>query len=116
MDCPVHSSAISHTPSSPRQGVPCGDGSSVGQSVLMPSQASVASHRPVAVRQTMPLFAVPQVPSAVAPAATLHASQSPALPPPQAVSQQTPSTQNPLRHSMLAPQAVPLERGGMCPH
>jgi hypothetical protein len=34
-------------------------------------------------------------------------------PPPHAVSQQTPSTQLPVRHWLLALQAVPLESFGM---
>ena len=43
----------------------------------------------------------PQVPFAAAPAALLHAWQSLVTPPPQALLQQYPSTQNPLGQLLL---------------
>ena len=50
----------------------------------------------------------PQVPSAVAPAATLHAWQS-VEPPPHAALQHTPSTQKPDKHDAAALHALPFE-------
>jgi hypothetical protein len=50
-----------------------------------------------------------QVPSAALPVAMLHAWQSFATPPPQAVLQQTPSTQNPVPHWFAPWQAAPCE-------
>src|SRR5262249_13767740 len=62
------------------------------------------------------LHAVPvswvHVPSAVAPAATLHAWQSPATPPPHDVLQQTPSTQLPLRQSEGCAHPEPFRLAG----
>ena len=49
-----------------------------------------------------------QVPSAVDPAATEHASQAPAL---HAVAQQTPSTQKPLAQSSAVPHAAAIASG-----
>ena len=48
--------------------------------------------------QDAPFERAPHVPFTAAPAATLHARQSFGSPPPHALSQQTPSTQNPSGH------------------
>ena len=67
-----------------------------------------AWHVSVWVQALLSLHAMPvrreQVPLTAAPAATEQASQVPAL---QAVLQQTPSTQKPLRQSAALPHAVP---------
>lgn len=61
-----------------------------------------------------PLATGPHVPFAAAPAATLQATQSEVEPPPQALSQQNPSTQKPLAHCAPEVQeplgAVPEKR------
>jgi hypothetical protein len=57
--------------------------------------------------QVLPVVG-PQVPFAAAPAATLHAWQSLATPPPHAALQQTPSTQKPEAHSAPATHGSPL--------
>ncbi len=50
----------------------------------------------------------PQTPFTAAPFAALHTWQSPSLPPPQTLSQQTPSTQLPLAHSPESAQDSPF--------
>ena len=57
----------------------------------------------------------PQVPSLAAPAATLHAWQSLVTPPPQAVSQHTPSTQKPLPHCVPLVHDCPSLRAWQVP-
>ena len=85
--------------SSSSQAMPSGAARSVGQSTPVPSQLSSPPHTASASRQTVPAASGAQLPSLGAPAATLQAWQSPSSESPQPASQQTPSTQNPLRHA-----------------
>ena len=81
------------------------------QTTAVPVQAPPAVHASAEVQrllslQEAPTVRLPQVPLADAPAAMLQAWQS-LVPPPQAVLQQTPSTQNPDPHCEFIVQAVP---------
>ncbi len=73
----------------------------------MPSQVSAVSHSPVMARHTEPEDTGAQVPSVPPVMDALHAWQSFALLLPQALSQHTPSAQNPLAHSLPELQVVP---------
>jgi hypothetical protein len=79
--------------------------------LVMPSHVP-ASHVSLVVHASPSSHALPvvgpQVPSVAAPAATLHAWQS-LLPPPHALSQQTPSVQKPEAHRSSVAHAVPTE-------
>src|SRR3954471_5483809 len=66
---------------------------------------------PTLVRQTCPAATGEQVPFALPPAAVEQAWQSFAAPPPQALSQHTPSTQKFVAQSLACAQAPPT-RGG----
>lgn len=80
----------------------------------LPPVQTPAWHVSVFVQASPSLHAVPvsraHVPFEGAPATTEQASQAPAL---QALSQQTPSTQKPLMHSLAKTHAVPLPAGAM---
>ena len=80
---PLHDSAMSQSPAAERQTAVLF--TSVGQVVATPSHDSGASHALMAARHTVPAESNVHTPCAHA---TLHAWQSPAAPPPQAVSQQ----------------------------
>jgi hypothetical protein len=73
---------------------------------VVPSQTSVRVQRSPSL-QARPLRGA-QVPSTAAPAALLHAWQSPVFVPPQASLQHTPSTQLPDLQSVRSLQALPL--------
>jgi len=88
---PVQFSATSHSPAADRQEVVEGAKASVGQVRAVPLQVSVTSHVPADARHVVPLVTAEQVPTFPA---RLQAPQ----PPLQAVSQQTPFTQNPVAH------------------
>ena len=81
---------------------------SAGQAGEEPVQVSAASQEPAEARQTVLGDRLLQVPFWAAPAAVLQAWQSEVSPPPQAVLQQTPSTQLPEEHWLAAEQEVPL--------
>jgi hypothetical protein len=78
-----------------------------GQVSVTPSQTASFWQGPVAASQTWAAITGPQVPSVDAPASLLHASQSLGSPLPHALSQQTPSTQNPLAQLEADVHAVP---------
>jgi hypothetical protein len=105
---PVHLSATSHGPAEARHTVAAGAKPSGGHAALLPVHVSSTSHTPADARHTRPATTNPHVPFTAAPAATLHAWQSVVTPPPQALSQQTPSTQYPLTHSEAKMQFAPL--------
>jgi len=73
-----------------------------------------ATHVSVSVHAFESLQAVAlrgeHVPSATLPAAVLHATQSLVEPPPQALSQQTPSTQKPVAHCAALEHVDPTAR------
>jgi len=75
-----------------------------GQLGLEPVQRSSTSQGPVTGRHTRLAPTDAQVPSTAAPVATEHAWHAP----PHAASQHTPDTQEPLMHSVFAPQLVPF--------
>src|SRR6185437_5906084 len=75
----------------PRQTVPSAATASVGQVSEVPVQVSATSHASDFARQTVPFDAAEQVPTCPVRLQTPH-------PPLQAVSQQTPLTQNPVAH------------------
>jgi hypothetical protein len=99
----------SHSCKPSEQGVPTGCTRSTGQVVDVPVHTSGAS-QPKPRRHSKPATAVVQVPFAVPPASVEHARQSSPAPSPQALSQQTPSTQKPvaqvLPSSQLSPRAA----------
>jgi hypothetical protein len=105
---PVHVSATSHGPAEARQTVVTGTKASAGHSALLPVHVSATSQTPAEARHVRPAETKPHVPFTAAPAATLHAWQSVVTPPPQALSQQTPSTQYPLTHSDAEVQLAPF--------
>jgi len=91
-EVPVHFSSRSQPPCAARQTV---EASAIASrhSTWTPSHVSATSHAPADARHVPPAGSGVHTPSAVAPAAALHAAQSFAAPPPQEVSQHTPSTQ-----------------------
>jgi hypothetical protein len=105
---PVHVSSTSQTPAEARHTVVAGAKASVGHAALLPVHVSATSHGPAEARHVRPADTNPHVPFTAAPAATLHAWQSVATPPPQSLSQQTPSTQYPLTHSEAEVQFAPF--------
>ncbi len=89
--------------------VPAPAFASAGQVIPAPSHFSATSQVPAAARQTTVAALGLHVPSAaVPPLAALHAWQSVGSPAPQAVLQQTPSTQLPDVHSAFVLQAAPF--------
>jgi hypothetical protein len=118
---PSHTSRVQALPSS-AHAVFAAAFASPGHAVDPATHVSATSHTPAEARHvTAPGFASGvHVPSFVPPRATLHAWQSVVTPPPHAVSQQTPSTQNAppsqspwTAHAMLlvrkcTPRASPL--------
>jgi hypothetical protein len=92
--------------------VPAGAGAAGGHAVDVPSQRAASVQAEGTAHTTSRTADTgPQVPSTAAPAATLQAMQSFLAPPPQAVSQQTPSTQEPERQSAPTAQAAPSATG-----
>lgn len=104
---PLQDSAASHEPFAGRHSTVGAANASVGQVGDVPSQTSATSHRSDAVRHSTPLTFT-HVPSAGAPAATLHAWQSVRLPCPHCESQQTPSTQKFETHSLSSEHVVAM--------
>ena len=70
-------------------------------------QLSATSQIPAVTRQTWPPATTPQAPFVAAPLIVLQAWQSVVTPPPQAVSQHTPSAQKPLPQSGAEVHAPP---------
>src|SRR4051812_48250363 len=97
-------------PASAMQAAP---GTSGGHCNAPEEQVSARSHAPPATRQTTPPARIGargvQSPFCVPPAARLQAWQS-SIPSPQAVEQQTPSTQKPLSQSVGSAHASPASR------
>ena len=69
-----------------------------GHAVAVPLHVSATSQAPALPRQTWADETGVQAPLLLPPAATEHAWQSLGLPPPHALAQHTPSTQNPEEH------------------
>jgi hypothetical protein len=105
---PVHVSATSHGPAAARHTVAADAKRSAGHVALLPVHVSATSQSPAEARHVHTAERNPHVPFTAAPAATLHAWQSVVTPPPQSLSQQTPSTQCPLRHCEAEAHALPL--------
>ena len=109
---PVHVSATSHGPTDARHVVAPPSTTSAGHIIDPSVQASSKSQAPALGRHVTVGAIVteraPHVPSAAAPAASLHAMQSTALPPPHGSSQHTPSTQFVLVQSEPIVHSQPL--------
>jgi hypothetical protein len=85
-----------------RHTVPALARASAGHTALVPLQVSAGSHEPCELRHSKPAGAMVHVPTLPG---RLQESQAPPL---HVVLQQTPSTQLPLAHWLLAVQAVAL--------
>jgi hypothetical protein len=105
---PLHVSATSHAPAAARQVVPDAK-PSAGQLGLEPVHVSATSQIPADARHTYPAPPVmfPHVPFDSPVSAFEHAWQSVVEPPPHALAQQNPSTQNPLAQSPGTVHALP---------
>jgi hypothetical protein len=106
-DEPLQFSAASHDPTDARQTVVPGCFTSAGQVKAVPLHFSSASQMPAIDRQTVVFGNAVQVP---AEAPTLHAWQSVVSPLPHALLQQTPSTQKPELHQLVALHVWPGSR------
>jgi len=101
---PVHDSARSHSLSAARQSVPPARYLSTGHCTDTPSHISLSSQSPFTVRHVTDEGSGLQLPAIPD---WLHDWQSLGSPPPQALSQQTPSTQLPDAHCTVPEQVVP---------
>lgn len=100
-DVPEQVSATSQSVVDARQTVPASWRLSAGQVTLAPLQSSSLSHSPTAARQTAPPGVGEQVPIAPGMLQASHAF-------PHAASQQTPSAQKPVWHSVPSAQELPF--------
>lgn len=91
-----HSPAVSIPLAPVMHLVPSGELGSPGQSGEVPVHLADVLQTPISCRQVTPAKSRPQVPSDAEPRSFRHARQSLGLSLPHAVSQDTPSTQNPL--------------------
>ena len=107
-ETPSQASATSHAPPEARHTVEAAATASSGQAVLTPSQTSATSHTSAAARHGVAFVTGAQTPSVPPVIAATHAWQS-AAPSPHAVSQQTPSVQEPDTHSDPSTHDVPFD-------